>query len=271
MRVAGKIAVVVGGGQSTAGEDIGIGRACSLALAREGAKVLVVDVSADTAEATAQMIRDAGGEATSLAADISHEADCKSITTTCVERYGRMDVLMNNVGIVAGDTFVDEFEIEAWDRIVDVGLRGMALTCKHAFPVMKAQKGGSIINTSSGAALITIPNFAYSCAKAGVNALTRHVAGRGAPYRIRCNVIMPGGIISANVRKKWGKDFEAMSDEERFKMGAPLNPHLGDASDIANALLYFASDESRYVTSQFLAVDGGMTANILGSRGQVSG
>jgi NAD(P)-dependent dehydrogenase (short-subunit alcohol dehydrogenase family) len=266
MRLAGKIGVVVGGGQSTAGEDIGIGRACALAMAREGATVLVADLNGESAEETARMIRDAGGEASSLAADILHEADCKAITAVCVERYGRLDVLMNNVGIVAGDTYVDEFEIEAWDRIVDVGLRGMALTCKHAFPVMKAQMGGSIINTSSGAALITIPNFAYSCSKAGVNALTRHVAGRGAPYRIRCNVIMPGGIISANVRKKWGRDFSTLSDEERFKIGAPLNPHLGEASDIANAMIYFASDESRYVTSQFLAVDGGMTSALMGAR-----
>jgi NAD(P)-dependent dehydrogenase (short-subunit alcohol dehydrogenase family) len=118
----------------------------------------------------------------------------------CVERYGRVDILHNNVGTAAGDRPVDEFDVAVWDRIIQIDLRAMALTCKYALPVMRTQQSGSIINVSPGVSLRAYPQLAYSCAKAGVNSLTQHVAGRGAPYGIRCNAIVVGKSIGPMTR-----------------------------------------------------------------------
>jgi NAD(P)-dependent dehydrogenase (short-subunit alcohol dehydrogenase family) len=258
-RLEGKIAVVVGAGQ-TPGETIGNGRAISILFAREGAKVLCVDRLAERAEETVAMIVEEGGVASALGADIVKAADCASIVTEAKGRYGRLDILVNNVGIGGGDAPAHRLEEAAFDRIISVNLKGMWLTTKAALPTMREQGGGAIVNTSSLAAVAGGIQFAYEVSKAGVNRLTTSVAQSNARYGIRCNAIMMGymdtpmavmGIATATGRP--AAEVRAERDAR-----VPLGGKMGDAWDTAYAALYLASDEAKFVTGAILPVDGGM-------------
>jgi NAD(P)-dependent dehydrogenase (short-subunit alcohol dehydrogenase family) len=262
-RLEGKIAVVVGAGQ-TAGETIGNGRAISILFAREGAKVLCVDRVAERAEETVAMIAEEGGVASALGADIVKAADCANIVAEARARYGRLDILVNNVGIGGGDAPAHRLEEAAFDRIISVNLKGMWLTTKAALPTMREQGGGVIVNTSSLAAVAGGVQFAYEVSKAGVNRLTTSVAQSNARYGIRCNAIMMGymdtpmavsGIASATGRP---------TTEVRADRNArvPLGGKMGDAWDTAYAALFLASDEAKFVTGAILPVDGGMGVRI---------
>ena len=191
MRLRDRVAIVVGAGQ-TPGETIGNGRATAILFAREGARVLLVDRRLESAEETQAMIKQEGGEATTVEADITRDDDCAALTRACIEGYGRIDVLHNNVGIGSGDAGPTHLTEQAWQQIFDVNLKGMFLTCKHVLPVMREQRAGSIVNISSIAAICSVGMLAYKTSKAGVNALTHSLALGNARYGIRVNAIMPG-------------------------------------------------------------------------------
>src|SRR6185437_5677872 len=190
-RLAGKMAVVVGAGQ-TPGETIGNGRATAILFAREGATVMCVDRRLASAEETAQMIAQEGGQATAYEADITKEADCEKMAAEARARMGRIDILHNNVGIGLRDRSVTRLEEADFDRIMTTNLKGMWLTIKHVLPVMRDGGGGAIVNISSMAAVASSNLVAYGMSKAGVNKLTHITAAGNAQYMIRCNCIMPG-------------------------------------------------------------------------------
>ncbi|MGI9431164.1 MAG: SDR family NAD(P)-dependent oxidoreductase, partial [Myxococcota bacterium] len=191
MRLRDKVAIVVGGGQ-TPGETIGNGRAAALLFSREGARVLVADRRFASAQDTVAEIREAGGTAEAVEVDATDSTACAAMVAECVERWGRIDVLHNNVGIGDGDASVVRIEEKAWDRIFDVNLKTVLLACQHALPVMREQRSGSVVNISSIAATCAHPGVAYRTSKAAVNALTEQMAIANARHGIRVNAIMPG-------------------------------------------------------------------------------
>ena len=262
-RLEGKIAIVVGAGQ-TPGETIGNGRAAALTFAREGASLLCVDRLAERAEATAGEIAAAGGVAFAFAADISRPDECAAIVQTALDRWGRVDVLLNNAGIGGGDAPAHLIEAAAWERILSVNLGGMLWTIKAVLPAMRERRSGAIVNISSLASIAGGHQVAYEVSKAGVNRLTTSVAQSNARYGIRCNAVAPGlmdtpmavsGIAGASGRT---------TDEVRAERDArvPLRGKMGTAWDTANAALFLASDEASYITGVLLPVDGGMGVRI---------
>ncbi len=262
-RLEGKVAIVVGAGQ-TPGDTIGNGRAISLLFAREGARVMLVDRRIESAKDTRSMIEKEGGESFAYQADIVREDQCRCIAEECVKHFGRIDVLVNNVGIGTGDNIIVKLDSEAWQAILDMNLKGTMLTCKYVLPVMKQQQSGSIINISSVAAVCATGMTAYPVSKAGVNALTHQMAMTQAKYGIRVNAIMPGlmntpmaieGIAEALEIKK--EDLIKMRDQ-----AVPLKGGMGDAWDTAYAALFLASEEAKFITSVVLPVDGGQSGKI---------
>ena len=190
-RLKGKIAVVMGAGQ-TPGETIGNGRASAILYAREGAKVMVVDYRLNSAEDTCQMIAEEGGEVVAFQADATKSDDCQKVTDVCVERFGRIDILHNNIGIGDNDGGLDQVTEEAWDRILAVNVKSVIMPCKHVIPIMRGQRCGAILNISSIAAVCNVGILAYKTSKAGVNAITNQLALSNAKYCVRVNCIMPG-------------------------------------------------------------------------------
>ena len=261
-RLEDKIAIVVGGGQ-TPGDTIGNGRATALRFAQEGASVLVVDKRMDSADETVAMIEREGGRASSYAADVTVEQACQSILSTCVERYGRIDVLHNNVGIGAGDSGPTKMRIEVWDNIFDTNLKSIMMICKHALPIMREQGSGAITNISSVAAVCAVGIVAYKTSKAALNAFTHALATGNARYGIRANVIMPGLMntpmaIEGNVALGNDRDEVIARRDARVPLGAKM----GTGWDVANAALFLASDEAGFITGVCLPVDGGQAAKI---------
>lgn len=263
MRLENKIAIVVGAGQ-TPGDTIGNGRATALLFARQGARVMAVDRVLESAEETAGMIRDEGGDALALQADITSEADCKRIAGACQEKFGRIDILHNNVGIGAGDGGPTSLSEENWDRIFAVNLKGMFLTCKHVLPIMRAQQSGSIINISSLAAIASSGLLAYKASKAGVMAFTQSLANSGARYGIRANCILPGLMNTPMAIEVYGPDDEAKKQQriDQRNASVPLGHKMGTAWDVAYAALFLASDEAAFITGVNLPVDGGQGIRI---------
>jgi NAD(P)-dependent dehydrogenase (short-subunit alcohol dehydrogenase family) len=263
MRLQDKVAVVVGAGQ-TPGTTIGNGRATAVMFAREGASVLVVDRDAASAASTVQMIETEGGTATVCVADITVEEQAAAIATVCVQQFGRIDALVNNVGIGSGDSGVVAMEREIWDRIFEVNLTGLMLTCKHVLPVMRQQGSGSIVNISSIAAVATTRMAAYTSSKAAVNALTQHLAGANARYGIRVNAIMPGLLDTPMAIEAISAASGVDVDEVRAQRHrvVPLGRRMGTAWDTAYAALYLSSDEAGFVTGAVLPVDGGQSTRV---------
>lgn len=263
MRLNSKIAIVVGAGQKP-GETIGNGRAAAILFAREGATVLCVDRNAASAAETCRMITDAGGAASFFAADIVNEPDCQAIAATCIDRYGRIDILQNNVGIGTGDKGPTSIELETWHHIMDTNLTGMMLTCKHVLPHMRKAGRGVITNISSGAAVMSVGLVGYKVSKAGVNALTHTIAMGNARHGIRCNAVMPGLLDTPMAIESHAEARDIDRDALRAErnMMVPLNGRMGDAWDTAHASLFLASDEARFITGIVLPVDGGQSARI---------
>jgi NAD(P)-dependent dehydrogenase (short-subunit alcohol dehydrogenase family) len=256
----GKVALVTGG----AG---GIGAATARALAREGASVSVVDIDGSRAEQVAQAIAATDGTAFSVAADLAEEVDVAAAVTATVTRYGHLDVLHNNAAMtesdfLSRDTQVTDLALEVWERTMAVNLRSQMLMCKHAVPEMVRAGGGSIINMSSGASLKgDRTRTAYGVSKAGVNTLTMYVATSHGKQGVRVNTIVPGLIITDAVRAH-------LTDRMLAGLGrATLTPYVGEPEDVANLVVFLASNESRYITGQMIAIDGGMSAHV-GSAGQ---
>ena len=264
-RLAGKTALVIGAG--SIGPGWGNGKATAVLFAREGARVMCVDVNEAAAHETAELIAREGGEAQALHADASSGADVERVVEACVERFGRIDVLDNNVGIAEVGGVVELSEA-AWDRVFAINLKSCFLAMKHVIPIMERQGGGSIVNISSVASIryLGVVYATYYATKAAMNHLTRTTAAQYAAKNIRVNAILPGLMKTPMVEKSAGLahsyaqgDVEAMwrARDAQVPMG-----HMGDAWDVANAALFLACDESRYVTGIELVVDGGLTLKV---------
>jgi NAD(P)-dependent dehydrogenase (short-subunit alcohol dehydrogenase family) len=239
MRLKNKIAIIFGAGQAP-GETpaIGNGRAVSLLFAREGAKVMAVDRHLDSAEETVSLIQDEGGEAEAIACDVTVEDDVIAAIQACTDKWGRIDILHNNVA---------------------VNLRSMVYACKHALPVMRKQMSGAIVSISSMAAREEYPWVTYKATKSAMIALTEQLAIQNAEYGIRANVILPGLMdtpMAVDRRAEaWGRPRDEIAAERDAKI--PLLGKMGDAWDVANAALFLASDEAKFITGAALPVDGG--------------
>ncbi len=265
-RLKDKVAIIVGAGQ-TPGETIGNGRATALRFAEEGARLLLVDRSLAAAEETLALIKAADNgdvvQASCFEADVSQEVQCKALIDCCIQRYGRIDILHNNVGIGAGDSGPAHIDEAVWDRIHSVNLKSVIFTCKHVLPVMRAQGGGSVINISSIAAICSTGIIAYKTSKAAINAYTQSLAVGNGKYNIRANVIMPGLMetpmaIEGQVYR--GRDRDALIEQRNKQV--PLGKKMGSGWDIANAALFLASDEARFISGVALPVDGAQSARI---------
>ncbi len=262
-RLEGKVALVVGGGQ-TPGETIGNGRAIALRFAQEGASVVVVDRISERADDTVAEVRDGGGPAVAVAGDVTSSDDCRTMVEAATRAFGRLDVLVNNVGIGGNDGGPVSLDEAVWQRIQDVNLKGTYLTCKHALPVMREQGSGAIVNISSLAAVASTNMLAYKTSKAGVNALTQAVANGNAKHGIRCNAIMPGLMDTPMAVDALADALgvERAQVAERRAEQVPLGRRQGTAWDVANAALFLASDEAQFITGVVLPVDGGQAARV---------
>src|SRR5580704_8544869 len=265
MRLKDKIAIVVGAGQSP-GEGMGNGRATVLRFAEEGAKVLAVDNRLASAEETAAMVAQAGGECVAYEADVTKEATLVKAIEAAYRRWGRIDILHNNVGvsIAGGDASPLEITEEAFDRVTAINLRGTIMACKHVLPIMRRQRSGAIINISSVAAWENYPLVAYKATKAGMIAYTQQIAIQNASFGIRANVILPGLIdtpMAVDTRARAsGRTRAEVAAERDAKV--PLRGRMGTAWDVANAALFLASDEASFITGVSLPVDGGAMVRI---------
>jgi NAD(P)-dependent dehydrogenase (short-subunit alcohol dehydrogenase family) len=251
-RLEGKVAIVTGAGAH--GSVEGTGQATSIVFAREGAKVLLVDLAEENARKTLKTIDEEGGEASVFVGDVTKNADCQAMVEAAVERYSALHVLVNNVGISRPGTVVD-VEEGVWDQVLDTNLKSMMLTSKHAIPRMIEEGGGSIINISSidGLRVGYRPNIAYVASKGGVNSLTRAMAVHHGRDNIRTNCIAPGHIhatITSTISDEW---------RDLRRRAGPLGTE-GTAWDVAWAALFLASDESRWISGAILPVDAGLLA-----------
>ncbi len=250
--LAGKAAIVTGGG--AAGEGIGNGRAAAILLARAGARVLVVDLKLDLAQRTVKMIADEGGEAMAFAADVTDDNQCRAMVETALAKFGRLDLLDNNVGIDGKGSVVDE-DPQRWHRIMQVNVDSMFLASRHAIPAMIKTAGyGAIVNVASIAALRPRGMTAYSTSKGAVIALTRAMAVDHGPQGIRVNCVAPGPVYTPMVSAA------GMSDtaRERRRQASVLGVE-GTGWDIGYAIRFLLSDQARFITGQTLVVDGGVT------------
>ncbi len=252
MRLAGKVAIITGAGS-------GIGQAAAVLFAQEGAKVVVADNVPAGGRQTVETIRQAGGEAVFVEADVSKDADVQHMVQTAVETYGRLDILFNNAGVTIPASVVEATE-EVWDRTLAIDLKGVFLPSKYAVPHMIRGGGGSVINTASMCGLVASTNQApYSAAKGGVVALTRQMAIDYASFNIRVN-----GIAPSEVRTPMFLGFinRAPDPEEKIRQLVARIPlgRVAEPIELARVALFLASDESSYITGVTLPVDGGLTA-----------
>ncbi|PKB63970.1 MAG: hypothetical protein BZY80_04795 [SAR202 cluster bacterium Io17-Chloro-G2] len=248
-RLEGKVAVVTGAG--TSGEGVGNGKAAAVLFAREGAKVLLVDMAADRAEETRVMIEEEGGVASVFQADVTDGDECAAMAQAAVDRYGRLDILDNNVGISARGSVVDVTE-EIWDRIMTVNVKTIYQASRACIPKMMETGGGAIVNISSIAGLRAHSQAPYTTSKAAVVGITISMAGDHGPDNIRVNCIAPGLVYTPMVAHR-------MNDEQREarKNAAPLRTE-GDSWDVAYAALFLCSDEARWINGVVLPVDAGL-------------
>ena len=248
-RLAGKVAIVTGAGSSS--EGVGNGKATAVLFAREGASVLLVDAVAERAQETEIMIREEGGDASVFRADVTSAADCEAMVNAAVDRYGRLDILDNNVGIsVRAD--VTEVTEEQWDRIMAVNVKSIMLASKYAVPQMKRTGGGAIINISSIAGLRANRSTPYTTSKAAVIGITKSMAGDHGRDGIRVNCIAPGLVYGPMVAPRMDAGLR-----ERRREASPLGVE-GNGWDIAWAAVFLASEEARWITGVVLPVDAGL-------------
>lgn len=246
MRLRDKVAIVTGGAS-------GIGFAIAAKFANEGAKVAIIDVAGDRAEEAAEKIRESGGEAIAFQGDVSLRGRVEEIISEVLRKYGKVDVLVNNVGIYRGKPFWEE-PLEFWELLFKVNVLGIVIPSQVVVKHMMERRSGVIINISSKAAVVGEPGHAaYSASKGAVLSLTRAMAVELAPYNIRVNAICPGPTETPLL-------FAVTDENERRRMASRcILGRLAKPEDIAGAALYLASDEASYVTGQALIVDGGMT------------
>jgi NAD(P)-dependent dehydrogenase (short-subunit alcohol dehydrogenase family) len=260
MRLKDRVAIVVGAGQSP-GEGMGNGRATALTFAREGARVLCVDHHLDSARETVDMIGAKGGAAAAFKADVTKNAELKAMVEDALSRWGRIDILHNNVGVSlsGGDAELLDFTEEALERCVAINLKSCIFAAKHVIPVMRRQQSGAIINISSMAAITTYPYVAYKATKAAMIAFTEQLAYQNAEHGIRANVILPGLMNTPMAVDTRAREFRKSRAEVEAERDAkvPLRRKMGTGWDVANAALFLASDEANFITGVTLPVDGG--------------
>jgi NAD(P)-dependent dehydrogenase (short-subunit alcohol dehydrogenase family) len=258
----GKSIIVTGAG--SVGPGIGNGKASSILYAREGGRVLLVDRDLAAAEETQRLIAAEGGTAVPLACEVTSSAECQRMAHACLEAFGSIDILHNNVGITIPGGPVELAE-DDWDRIMRINVKSMFLTCKHVLPRMERQGQGAIVNIASVNAIRSLPvaAIAHAASKAAVIAMTREIALQYAAKGIRANAVLPGlmdtPMVVAQLTDAYGGDVEAMR-ERRARM-CPMG-RQGDAWDTARAAVFLASDEARYITGTTLTVDGGLTGRL---------
>ena len=245
---------------------MGNGRATVLRFTQEGAKVMAVDCELRSAEETASMVKQSGGDCVAFEADVTKESTLAAALAAAQKRWGRIDILHYNVGvsIAGGDAPLLEFTEEAFDRISAINLRGAIMACKHVVPIMRQQRAGSITTISSLAALENYPFVAYKATKAALIAFTKQVAIQNAEFGIRANVILPGLIdtpMAVDTRARVSGKSRAQVAAERDAR-VPLRRKMGTAWDVANAALFLASDEANFITGVALLVDGGGALNV---------
>jgi NAD(P)-dependent dehydrogenase (short-subunit alcohol dehydrogenase family) len=253
MRLADKVTVITGAGS-------GMGRIAAELFARQGARVVVAEFSEPAGEETVGLVRAAGGEASFVQVDISREDDARRMIQHAVATYGRVDCLYNNAGVMPeADHSVTDTDVETWDRVMAVNVRGVFLGCKHAIPQMIEHGSGSIINIASFVAILgcSVPQDAYTASKGAVLALTRSLAVQFAPKGIRSNAISPGPIETP-LLMDW-----LLKDEAAKQLRLARNPtgRFGKPEEIVNAAIYLASDESQWTNGANFVIDGGITVN----------
>ena len=253
MRLTDKVSIITGAGG-------GMGRVAALKFAAEGSRVVVADVQAAAAEETVRQVRAAGGDAWPVRADVSVEADARAMVDTAIEKFGRLDVLYNNAGIMPeADHSVVDTPVEAWDQVMAVNVRGVYLACKYAIPRMVAGGSGSIINVSSFVAILgcSVPQDAYTASKGAVLALTRSLAVQFAPHGVRTNAILPGPVETP-LLMEW-----LLKDEAAKQLRLARNPtgRFGKPEEIVAMAVYLASDESAWTNGASLVIDGGISVN----------
>ena len=251
MRLANKVAVITGGAS-------GIGKASCLLFAREGAKVVAVDLKKDAAQETVNEITAAGGEASAVGADISKAKDAEAMIAFAEKTYGAVHIVFNNAGVFhPDDDSVTNTSEEIWDMVINVNLKGVFLGCKYAIPALLRAGGGSIINTASFVAIMgaAAPQIAYTASKGGVLSMTREIAVEFARKNIRANALCPGPVETPLLK-------ELLSDPARRQRRLVHIPpgRFARAEEMANAALFLASDESSFVNGSTFLVDGGITA-----------
>ena len=259
-RLAGKVALITGAG--SVGPGWGNGRAMAVRFAEEGARIFAVDREASALTETAQRVADVGGVLVTGLCDVTQAASIEAMVKACIAEYGRIDILINNVGGSAKGGPIEMSE-EVWDAQIDHNLKSVFLTCKYVLPHMLAQGGGTIVNMSSTSATrwTGAAQIAYAATKAAVIQFSRVLAVQYAKQGIRVNTVVPGQLHTPMVEvrlagQRAGGDTEALLRQRQARI--PL-PFMGDGRDTANAALFLASDESRFVTGTEIVVDGGMS------------
>ncbi|HSS51556.1 MAG TPA: glucose 1-dehydrogenase [Thermoanaerobaculia bacterium] len=251
MRLENKVALITGAGS-------GIGRETALLFAREGARVVVVDVNDAAGEAVVDEVKAAGGEAVYVHADVSKAADAEAMIRAAEANFGKLDVLFNNAGIShPQDDDAVTTEEEVWDLTMNINLKGVFLGCKYGIPALRRAGGGSIINTASFVAVLgaATPQLAYTASKGGVLAMTRELATLHARENIRVNALCPGPLRTELLMKY----LDTEEKRQRRLVHIPMG-RFGEAREIAKAALFLASDESSFTTGATFLVDGGITA-----------
>ena len=261
-RLREKVALVSGAGSS--GPGWGNGKATAVLFAREGAKVLAADINLDAAVETRQIIEREGGVCAAVSGNVSRADDVATMVEACIAAFGRIDVLHNNVGIAELGGPVETTE-DSWDRVNDVNLKSMFVTCRQVLPHMERQGRGAIVNIASVAGIrwLGVPYISYAATKAAVIQFTRVIALQYARSGIRANSILPGMMNTPMVHAPKVIAAYGGSPEEMVRRRDRQCPmgRMGDAWDVAYAALFLASDEAKYITGTELVVDGGLTVN----------